>query len=57
MKIVLAPLLSYFEFQAAPNFEYDPELGKFGFFISMFPKGGVEMVIRRRQSGGSRHGY
>jgi cytochrome P450 family 714 subfamily C len=57
MKIVIATLLRYFEFQVAPNFEFNPELGKFGLFISMFPKGGVEMVIRRRQSGGERLGY
>jgi cytochrome P450 len=57
MKIVIATLLRYFEFQVAPNFEFDPELGKFGLFISMFPKGGVEMVICRRQSGGARLGY
>ncbi|MGA7932311.1 MAG: cytochrome P450 [Kovacikia sp.] len=57
MKVIIATLLSHFEFKIAPNFELDPELGKFGLFISMFPKGGVEMVIRQRQSGGSLLGY
>jgi cytochrome P450 len=57
MKVIIATLLTRFEFQVAPNFEFEPELGKFGLFISMFPKGGVEMVLRHRQSGGSLLGY
>jgi cytochrome P450 len=48
MKVGLAVLLHRFDFQLAPDFEINLELGKFGLFISMFPKGGVEMKIGRR---------
>ena len=50
MKVALAILLHQVDFQVAPNFEADLELGKFGLFISMLPKGGVEMGISRRNS-------
>jgi cytochrome P450 len=49
MKVAIAMLVHRFDFQVAANFEIEPELGKFGLFISMFPKGGVELVIRHRQ--------
>jgi cytochrome P450 len=48
MKVALAVLLHRFDFQVAPNFEIDPELGKFGLFVTMLPRGGVQMVIRPR---------
>ena len=48
MKVTLAVLLYHFDFQAAPNFEAELELGKFGLFLTTFPKRGVEMVIRNR---------
>ncbi|PSB04808.1 cytochrome P450 [Merismopedia glauca] len=48
MKVALFVLLYYFDFQVAPNFEAELELGKFGLFLTTFPKGGVEMVISRR---------
>jgi cytochrome P450 len=49
MKVAIAVLLYHFDFQVASNFELDLELGKFGLFITMFPKGGIELVISRRQ--------
>jgi cytochrome P450 len=49
MKVVLAVLLHRFNFQLAPNFELDLELGKFGLFISMFPQGGIDMIVSDRQ--------
>jgi cytochrome P450 len=49
MKVAIAILLYHFDFQVASNFEPDLELGKFGLFITMFPKGGIELVISRRQ--------
>lgn len=48
MKVALAVLLYRFDFQVAPNFEAELELGKFGLFLTTFPKEGVEMVISRR---------
>ncbi|WP_161938162.1 cytochrome P450 [Mastigocoleus testarum] len=48
MKVVLAILLYRFKFEVVPDFNPDLELGKFGLFISMFPKQGVEMLISRR---------
>jgi cytochrome P450 len=49
MKVALAVLLRRFTFEVAPLFDVDLELGKFGLFISMFPKEGVKMIISRRQ--------
>lgn len=48
MKIALAIMLYYFNFQAAPNFQAQLELGKFGLFLTSFPKEGVKMVISSR---------
>ena len=48
MKVALAVLLHRFDFRVTPDFDVNPELGKFGLFISMFPKGGVHLVIGRR---------
>ncbi len=48
MKVALAVLLYHFDFQVAPNFEAELELGKFGLFLTTFPKEGVEMVISLR---------
>ena len=49
MKVVLAVLLYHFDFQVAPNFEAELELGKFGLFLTTFPKGGVEMAIAQKK--------
>ncbi|MBW4617074.1 MAG: cytochrome P450 [Desmonostoc vinosum HA7617-LM4] len=49
MKVALAVLLYRFNLQVAPNFEADLELGKFGLFISMFPKTGIELIVSRRK--------
>jgi cytochrome P450 len=49
MKVALTVLLHRFNFELSPNFDIDLELGKFGLFISLFPKGGVEMLISDRQ--------
>ncbi|MDJ0633379.1 MAG: cytochrome P450 [Xenococcaceae cyanobacterium MO_188.B29] len=48
MKVALAVLLYHFDFQVAPNFEAELELGKFGLFLTTFPKGGIEMIISPR---------
>ena len=48
MKVVLAVLLYHLDFQVAHDFEAELELGKFGLFLSTFPKAGVEMVITPR---------
>ena len=48
MKVALAVLLHRFHFEVAPNFDVNLELGKFGLFITMFPQGGVKMVISLR---------
>ena len=48
MKVVLAIMLYRFDFQAAPNFVAELELGKFGLFLTTFPKDGVEMVVSPR---------
>ncbi len=48
MKVALAMLLYRFDFQLVPGFALNPELSKFGLFISMFPKGGVHLMIRPR---------
>ena len=48
MKVTLALLLYHFDFQVAPNFAAELELGKFGLFLTTFPKDGVKMVIRSR---------
>ncbi len=51
MKVVLAILLRRFEFQVAPEFRAEPELKKFGLFISMFPRGGIRLCVRRASPG------
>jgi cytochrome P450 len=48
MKVTLAIMLYHFDFQIAPNFEAELELGKFGLFLTTFPKDGVEMLISPR---------
>ena len=48
MKVALATLLYRFDFQTLPNVDAELELGKFGLFLSTFPKEGVEMMIRCR---------
>lgn len=48
MKVLLAVLLHHFDWKIAPNFEAELELGKFGLFLTTFPKGGVEMIISHR---------
>ena len=45
MKVVLATMLYYFDFQPAANFEAELELGKFGLFLSTFPKHGIKVKI------------
>lgn len=48
MTIVLGLLLHHFAFSVQPGDEAVMELGKFGLFISMLPKGGVHLLIRKR---------
>ena len=48
MKVVLATMLYHFDFQPAANFEAELELGKFGLFLSTFPKHGVKVMINSR---------
>jgi cytochrome P450 len=48
MKVVMAILLYHFDFQIAPNFAAELELGKFGLFLTNFPKDGVKMLIAPR---------
>lgn len=48
MKVALAVLLSHFDFQPAPNFKAELELGKFGLFLTTFPKDGVKTIITPR---------
>ncbi len=49
MKVALAVLLYNFNFQVAPNFEAELELGKFGLFLTTLPKDGVKLVISSRK--------
>ncbi|MEO0397349.1 MAG: cytochrome P450 [Cyanobacteria bacterium P01_A01_bin.137] len=48
MRIAIAILIHRFNFEAVPGFEAEPELGKFGLFISMYPKNGVSLVVSCR---------
>ena len=48
MKVVLATMLYHFDFQPAANFEAELELGKFGLFLSTFPKNGIKVKINTR---------
>ncbi|MEM7796057.1 MAG: cytochrome P450 [Cyanobacteria bacterium P01_C01_bin.118] len=48
MKVTLTTLLYHFDFQVAPGFEAELELGKFGLFLSTFPKKGVKLLISPR---------
>ncbi len=48
MKVVLAVLLHRFNFQIAPSCGAELELGKFGLFITTFPKNGIDLIIRRK---------
>ena len=48
MKVALAVLIYHFDFQVAPDFEAELELGKFGLFLSTFTKNGVEMMVSTR---------
>ena len=48
MKVVLATMLYRFNFQPASNFTAELELGKFGLFLTTFPKQGVKIVISSR---------
>lgn len=48
MKVVLAVLLHRFNFQIASNCGAELELGKFGLFITTFPKNGINLIIRRK---------
>jgi cytochrome P450 len=50
MTIVLAMLIHHFDIQVPPNFEVELELGKFGLFISMLPKAGVQLMLRHRHA-------
>lgn len=50
MKVAIATLLHHFNFEVAPNKIHEPELGKFGLFISMFPKEGMELILSRRST-------
>ncbi|NJM68707.1 MAG: cytochrome P450 [Acaryochloris sp. RU_4_1] len=52
MKVAIATLLHHFHFAVAPDKKHEPELGKFGLFISMFPKEGMEMMLSQRQPSG-----
>lgn len=48
MKMVLAILPHRYNFQSAPNCGTELELGKFGLFITAFPKNGINLIIRRK---------
>ncbi len=48
MKVALATMLYHFDFQPAPNFKAELELGKFGLFLTTFPKDGVKVMIDSR---------
>ena len=48
MKVALAIMLYHFDFQPVPNFNAELELGKFGLFLTTFPKQGVEIAINSR---------
>jgi cytochrome P450 len=48
MKVVLATMLYNFDFQPAANFEAELELGKFGLFLSTFPKHGIKVKLDAR---------
>lgn len=48
MKVALAVLLYHFDFQAVTNFRAELELGKFGLFLTTFPKDGVKVMINSR---------
>lgn len=48
MKVALATILYQFDLQPVSNFEAELELGKFGLFLTTFPKEGVEIVITPR---------
>jgi cytochrome P450 len=50
MKVALATLLYHFDFQVVPDFEAELELGKFGLFLTTFPKDGVKMLITPRKN-------
>jgi cytochrome P450 len=49
MTAVLATLLHHFDIQVQPGEEAEMELGKFGLFISMLPKRGVTLTLRKRE--------
>ena len=48
MKVALGVMLYRFNFQPAPDFAAELELGKFGLFLTTFPKEGVEITISSR---------
>lgn len=48
MKVVLAVMLYHFDFQPVSNFKAKLELGKFGLFLTTFPKDGVKVMINSR---------
>ena len=48
MKVALATMLYHLDLQPAANFEAELELGKFGLFLTTFPKQGVEIAINSR---------
>jgi cytochrome P450 len=50
MTVVLAMLLQQFDIQVPSNFEVELELGKFGLFISMLPKAGVQLMLHHRHA-------
>ena len=48
MKVAIATLIHRFNFAVPPDKKHEPELGKFGLFISMFPKEGMELILSHR---------
>ena len=48
MKVALATMLYHFDFQTIPNVEAELELGKFGLFLTTFPKDGVRVLLDSR---------
>lgn len=53
MRVAIATLIHRFNFEGVPDFEAEPELGKFGLFISMYPKNGVHLFVSCRTPGES----
>lgn len=48
MKVALATMIFHFDFKPVPNFKAELELGKFGLFLTTFPRNGVKVMIDSR---------